>query len=177
MSDESRKVETPAFSSTFWGTVQVALVCAGIIIGIYLLPGHVPAPRRLWVPAVVEKNGSLTVMGETRQMNFWTPSVQTKDYLVKPGGAIGDPDKWQVLSNDEPLLQFGLMLHTNAEVIGYRRTEVWGHGRSVFKPGWWWTVNTLTNFSAAEMGHAYQSFWKCSSPVFIEVVENRGSEQ
>jgi len=176
MSEQSQNLEGSP-RSTFWGTIQVAFVCATILVVVYLLAPRPQPPRRLWEPVVIEKNGSLTVMGETRQMHFWTPSVQTKDYLAKTASSISDQDKWQVLSNDDSLLQFGTMLHTNSDIIGYRRTEVWGHGRSGFKPGWWWTVNALTNYSAVEMGHTYQSFWKCSSPVFIEVVESRGSEQ
>lgn len=153
------------------------LLCGTIILAAYLIGNHKPTfqPRRLWIPAVVDKNGGVTVLDETRQMNFWTPSLRTKEYLMQ-GGATNSPDQWQVLSNDEPILRFGMMLHSNASVFGYRRTEVWGHGRSFFKPGWWWSVNVATNFSATDMGRVYQDFWKCKTPVFIEVVESRGSD-
>ena len=97
--------------------------------------------------------------------------------MTKSGRTVSDVDKWQAIASDEPVMQFGMLLHSNADVLGFRRTEVWGYGRTVFKPGWWWTVNVISNYSVAELGTAYQSFWKCSSPVFIEVVDNRGSEQ
>ncbi len=168
---------TVAYPRTVWGTLPYAFVCATIVLVAYFLAPHAPPARRLWVPTVVEANGSQTSMGETRQMNFWTPSARTGDYMTKSGSAAHDPSSWQCIASDEPVMQFGMMLHSNANVLGYRRTEMWGHGRTVFKPGWWWTVNVMTNYSVAELGNAYQSFWKCTAPVFIEVVDNRGSEQ
>ncbi len=183
MSDQPQKIEgisflgqTIAYPRTFWGTLPYAFVCAAVVLVAYVCAPHAPPLRRLWLPVVVDKNGAETVMGETEQMNFWTPSVQTKDYLSQAGGSPTDPDRWQILSNEDLVMQFGLLLHSNANILGYRRTVVWGHGRSVFKPGWWWTVNVHTNFTAAEMARTYQTFWKDSTPVFIEVVQNRGSQ-
>jgi hypothetical protein len=165
-----------AYPRTLWGSLPYILVCATIVLVAYFLAPRMTPPRRLWVPIVVQKDGSQTPLGETRQMNFWTPSVRTRDYMTNRAGAGSSPDKWQMIASDEPVMQFGLLLHSNANVFGYRRTEVWGHGRTVFKPGWWWTVNVTTNYSVAELGNVYQSFWKCTAPVFIEVVDNRGSE-
>jgi hypothetical protein len=168
---------TIAYPTTFWGMMPYFFVCSAVVAIFYLTSRHqTPEPRRLWLPAVVDTNGGQLVMGETEQMNFWTPSVRTKDYLGKITDPATDPDSWQVLSNDNPLITFGMMLHTNSDVLGYRRTEVWGHGRSMFKPGWWWTVNVHTNFTVTDMAQAYHSFWKGSGPVFIEVVKNRGSD-
>jgi hypothetical protein len=166
------------YPRTIWGTLPYAFVCATIVLVAYFfaVPRAAPA-RRLWVPTVVEANGSQTSLGETRQMNFWTPSARTGEYMAKSGQTENDPKSWQSIASDEPVMQFGMLLHSNADIFGYRRTEVWGHGRSVFKPGWWWTVNVTTNYSVADLGKTYQSFWKCSTPVFIEVVDNRGSEQ
>ncbi len=168
---------TVAYPRTVWGMLPYAFVCATIVLVVYFLAPHATPARRLWVPIVVEKNGSQTSMGETRQMHFWTPSARTREYMRKSGSAGPDSSSWQAIASDEPVMQFGMLLHSNANVFGYRRTEVWGHGRTVFKPGWWWTVNVTTNYSVVDLGNAYQSFWKCSSPVFIEVVDNRGSEE
>lgn len=176
MSSQTSKNDAP-ISRTFWGTLQVLIICATVVLVVYFHAPHTAAPRRLWVPAVVEKNGSVTTLAETRQMHFWTPSAETKDYLPKISNSIAAQDKWQVISNDDMVVQFGNLLHSNKDVLGYRRYVVWGHGRSVFKPGWWWTVNVFTNFSPAEMGQTYQNYWKCGAPVMIEVVENRGSDQ
>jgi hypothetical protein len=183
MSEPPQKIEgvsflgiTVAYPRTFWGTLPYAFVCATIVLVTYFLAPHAAPARRLWLPIVVETNGSQMILGDTRQMNFWTPSARTGDFITKSGGPVSAPDKWQVIASDEPVMQFGLLLHSNANVFGYRRTEVWGRGRTIFKPGWWWTVNVTTNYSVAELGNAYQAFWKCSSPVFIEAVDNRGSE-
>jgi len=184
MSEKTQKNEgvsflgiTVAYPRTVWGTLPYAFVCATIVLVAYLLAPHAAPARRLWLPVVVEKDGSQTLMGESRQMSFWTPSARTRDYMTKNGGTVPESSSWQAIASDEPVIQFGTLLHSDPDVFGFRRTEVWGRGRSVFKPGWWWTVNVTTNYAVAELGKAYQSFWHCSSPVFIEVVDNRGSEQ
>ena len=165
-----------ACSKTLCGTASCLFVCATIAFVAYLVISSKSAPaRRLWVPVVVETNGSQTVLGETRQMEFWTPSVKTQDYLHKEGGEVAGSEKWQVIPSDDAVLQFGALLHSNQNVLGYHRVEDWGQGRTSFKPGWWWTVNVFTNYSVVDMAHAYQTFWKVSQPVFIEVIDNRGS--
>jgi hypothetical protein len=131
-------------------------------------------PRRLWSPVLIQNNGTESVLGDTRQLEFWTPSATTKDYLRKVHGQVDETEKWQVLSNDDPVVQFGVMIHSNTAVTGYRRVEDWGQGRSTYKPGWWWTVTVLTNYSATDFGRAYQNYWKSVQPVFIEIVDNRG---
>lgn len=92
-------------------------------------------------------------------------------------GKVVESEKWQVLSNEDAVVQFGLMIRSNASVLGYRRVEEWGQGRSSFKPGWWWTVNVVTNYSAATLGRAYQDYWKTKQAVFIEVIDNRGRNE
>jgi len=37
-------------------------------------------PRRLWMPVLVQTNDTVSVLGETRQVEFWTPSAKTKDF-------------------------------------------------------------------------------------------------
>jgi hypothetical protein len=178
MSKPSRKSEVAfARPDTLFGTACCLFVCATIayIAWLVIAPRFTPA-RRLWMPVVIETNGDQTVLGETRQLEFWTPSAKTKDYLVKEGGKFGDKEKWQVLPNDAAVLQFGMVLHSNQNLLGYRRVEVWGQGRTNFKPGWWWTVNAFTNYSVVDLAHTYQTFWKAPQPVFIEVIDNRGSD-
>ena len=126
---------------------------------------------------VVETNGNqTTILGETRQLEFWTPSARTKDYLHQEGGEVSTSEQWQVIPNDDAVLQFGTLLRSNVNVLGYRRVEVWGQGRTAFKTGWWWTMNVFTNYSGVDLAHDYQSFWKASQPLFVEVIDNRGSE-
>jgi hypothetical protein len=114
-------------------------------------------------------------MADTRQLEFWTPSSKTQDYLHKENGEVVPTEKWEVIPNEEAVIDFGTMLHTNKNILGFRRVEVWGQGRTPFKPGWWWTVNVLTNYTAEDLGHSYQNFWKSSQAVFVEVIDNRGS--
>ena len=159
-------------------TFSCVIICATIAFVAWLAYSPESTPgRRLWIPVVIETNGTATVMGETRQMEFWTPSAKTKDYLAKHGGQVSEREKWQILPSDDAVIQFGSVLHTNASVFGYRRTEVWGQGRSDYKPGWWWTMTVSTDFPAKELAHIYQQYWKSTQPVFVEVIDNRGSSE
>lgn len=176
MSDHFQKGEK---ASTNPGSLfGILCVCGTIAFIAHLLFAQGAIPRRLWSPVVIDTSGQETVLGDTRQLEFWTPSVQTREYLAKgANGEIADSDRWQVISNEDAVLQFGMMLHTNKNVLGYRRVEVAGQGRTPFKAGWWWTLNVLTNYSAADLGQAYQAFWKPHQAVFIEVIDNRGSAE
>jgi len=167
-----------AWPRTFWGTLPFAFVCAAVVAVVYLLRApKTEEARRLWTPIVVETNGTQTVLGESRQMEFWTPSARTKEFLAAEGGVIGDKHKWEIIPSDDVALKFGSLLHSNFNVLGYRRVEVWGHGRTSFKPGWWWSVNVTTNCPVGDLTRAYQDFWKPPSAIFIEVIDNRGGEK
>jgi hypothetical protein len=90
-------------------------------------------------------------------------------------GQVVPTETWEAISNEDAVLQFGTMLHTNLSVLGYRRIEVWGQGRTNFKPGWWWTLNVLTNYTAGDLAQSYEQFWKSHQTLFVEVIDNRGS--
>lgn len=165
------------YPRTFWGALSVGFVCAAIvIICSHASTPKAQEPRRLWTPVVIETNGNQTILGETRQMEFWTPSARTKDFIIAKDGTVFSKEKWEVIPTDETDFQFGAMLHTNANVLGYRRVEVWGHGRTSYKPGWWWSVNVTTNYTVADLTRAYMDFWKPPAPIFIEVIDNRGRD-
>lgn len=74
------------------------------------------------------------------------------------------------------MTQFGILLRANSNGLGYRRTAVWGHGRTTLKPGWWWTMPVVTNYSVQNFIHACRGFWKSSYAVFVEAIENPGPE-
>ena len=177
MSDQPEKnAGASACPRALCGVLPCAFVCATIaFIACLLFARHSAAPRRLWVPVVVETNGNQTVLAETRQMEFWTPSVKTQDYLHKDKREIGDKEKWQVIASDDTVSQFGMVLHSNHNVFGYRRVEEWGQGRSSFKPGWWWTMNVTTDYSVVDLAKIYHEYWKSQQPVLVEVIDNRGS--
>src|SRR5271157_5946901 len=91
------------------GALSMVIICAVIAVGTYLVVSQHPEPsRRLWMPVVVETNGNQTVLGETRQMEFWTPSMKTKDYLGKNGAEVGEQEKWQMIPSDDIVTQFGM---------------------------------------------------------------------
>jgi len=177
MNEPSQEYEG-AFScpKTFCGVVCFLGICATVAFITFILSPHPQQPRRLWTPVIVQTNGDETILPESRQLEFWTPSAKTRDYLHEENGQIVPTETWEVISNDDPVVQFGGMLHSNVSVLGYRRVEVWGQGRTTFKPGWWWTVNVLTNYTASDLAQSYEEFWKSHSAVFVEVIDNRGRE-
>jgi hypothetical protein len=169
----------PARRANFWSALSLAIICGALaFIALQVTrpqPSH--STRRLWTPIVVTPDGTETVIqGGTRRLEFWTPSARTKDHLPRDGGALRDRDQWEAIASDVPVTQFGMLLRTNSNVLGYRRTEVWGHGRTTLKPGWWWTMTVVTNYTVQNFIHAYRGFWKSSNAVFVEVIENPGPE-
>ena len=170
---------TAARKTNLWSMLIVAVVCATVAYIAHQLIHQVPAhpARRLWTPIVVTPNGAETPLpAATRRLEFWTPSSRTKDHLAREGGGIRERDKWEVLASEEPIQQFGMLLRTNSNVLGYRRAEVWGHGSTVLKPGWWWTMTVTTNYSVQTLMQAYRDFWKSSNAVYVERIENPGEE-
>jgi hypothetical protein len=163
-----------ADSNILLGVLCCLIICGTVCFVAVRLAAGPPPLRRLWSPIVIETNGNQTALADSRQLEFWTPSAATRDYLRKDGDQIIETERWQALSNDDRVVQFGDLLRSNGAVLGYRRVMEWGQGRTEFKPGWWWTVNVITNYSPEQLGRAYQDFWKSGQAVFIEVVDNRG---
>lgn len=135
------------------------------------------ASPRIWTPILVTPQGDELIQPNTRRFEFWTPSVKTKDYLTKENGNVRERDKWEEVSSEDRVNEFGTLLRSNPYVLGYRRYEVWGHGRTVAKPGWWWAATVTTNYSVGDLVRAYRGFWKSSNSVFVEVIDNRGREE
>lgn len=162
-----------------WAAVSVALICFTVA---YLTHHARESQRtrpvqRLWKPIVVTPEGNATTLPPaTRRLEFWTPSAHTKDFLAGEDGAIRPRDRWEALLSDEPVKLFGLILRTNSHVLGYRRAEVWGHGRTLLKPGWWWTMTVTTNYSVQSLTRTYRDFWKSTNTLFVEMIENPGEE-
>jgi hypothetical protein len=163
---------------TFWGFMSCLAICAtvGFVSFLYLTP-RPNETRRLWLPVIIQTNGDELTLGESRQLEFWTPSAATRDYLETEKGQVVDIQKWQILSNDDPVTQFGLVLHSNRDIFGYRRVEEWGQGRSSYKPGWWWTMSVTTNFAPEDLVRIYRAYWKTPQAVRVEVIDSRGIEE
>jgi hypothetical protein len=173
-SQKSAGSSNPA--NALFATIRTVFVCTTILLLAYLFFPHTEAPRRLWKPVLIDTNGTTMILPESRQLEFWTPSAKTKDYLHTEKGQIVPTETWEVISNDDVVQQFGQVLHTNSYILGYRRVEVWGQGQTTYKPGWWWTVNVFTNYTANDLEHVYNDFWQSHQVLFVEVIDNRGSE-
>ena len=170
-----------AYPKTLWATLPFAFACATIAFIAYLFlhssPEQSAEPRRVWTPIVIMTNGIQTIQGDMRRMEFWTPSARTKDYVAREGGGVRERDKWEILSSDEPVIEFGKLLRSDSSVAGYRRAEVWGHGRTILKPGWWWTMTVTTNYPVDKLMRTYRDFWKSPNSVFVEVIDNGGIDE
>jgi hypothetical protein len=166
-----------ASTGTLIGTLCCLCICATVAFLIYMSVPHNEPPRRLWKPVLIDTTGGETILPETRQLEFWTPSAKTKDYLHLEKGQIVPTEAWEAISNDDPDIAFGAILHTNTAILGYRRVEVWGQGQTTYKPGWWWTVNAFTNYMAVDLARTYNDFWQSHQVLFVEVIDNRGSEE
>ena len=175
MNEPAHEKDAFATPNALFLTIRTICICATILLLAYLFVPHPHEARRLWTPDLIQTNGTETVLGESRQLEFWTPSAKTKDYLHMENGQVVPTETWEAISNEDAVLQFGTMLHTNLSVLGYRRIEVWGQGRTNFKPGWWWTLNVLTNYTAGDLAESYEQFWKSHQTLFVEVIDNRGS--
>ncbi len=55
-------------------------------------------------------------------------------------------------------------------MVGYRRWEVWGHGLTRFKAGWWWSMTVQKDFDPAEFSKTYRDFWHTPGTVYMEVI-------
>ncbi len=67
------------------------------------------------------------------------------------------------------------MLKSNQNVLGYRRVDVWGQGQTLYKPGWWWTVNVFTNYTAVILPTLMKISGTTTNILFVEVIDSRGS--
>ena len=110
--------------NALFATIRCVFICATIVLIVYLFIPHTEAPRRLWKPVLIDTNGTTMILPESRQLEFWTPSARTKNYLHTEKSQVVPTEAWEVISNDDVVQQFGSILHTNSFILGYRRVEV-----------------------------------------------------
>lgn len=161
------------YPSSIFGTLAVLFVCATIATAVCVLltakPEQIRAVRSLWSTVQVEPDGTQIIQHDTMRVEFWTPSSKTKDYLRD-----NDAKQWQATATEDQVTQFGNLLRKDPNIAGYRRTEVWGQGRTELKPGWWWTMTVHTNYSIGKFVSQYTAFWKSQDLIYIEITGNRG---
>src|SRR5579871_3589873 len=96
----------------FFAAICCVGICGMVCFVAYSNTNHTQ-PRRLWSPMIVGSTNGGTILGETRQLEFWTPSSKTKDYLHQEKGEVTPTEKWQIIGSEDPLLEFGSMLRSN----------------------------------------------------------------
>lgn len=152
----------------------MAILCGTIafIVLRFTAPKKTAPPHRLWTPLVINNLNTEMVVPDTLRLEFWTPSVKTKEFLTREAGDTNR--NWEAIESEQLVTDFGKHLRKDPDVVGYRRTEVWGHGRTALKPGWWWSITVRTNYPVSKLAKSYREFWKTPSSVFVEVIDNRG---
>ena len=165
--------------STLWGTAACGAMCAAVVLCVYFIL-HAP-PEHLRAVGVAffhaEPNGPAKREKGERSYGFWTPSPATRVELQRQGSAATD-DEWMATADEKKLKEFAKNLRNTAGVQGYRRAEVWGHGRGMDKPelpGLWWTVRAKKNFSVDKLSAFYHEQWKNTEAVYIEVFDASGT--
>ncbi len=173
-------IRSQASAKSFWSFLSILSICALLAFAIYTFAPEkksVAPARRLWTPLVVNNLNTEMIVPDTLRLEFWTPSAKTKDFVSKEPKDAGDTNRnWEVIESEEMVAQFGQALRKDTDVVGYRRSEVWGHGRTGLKPGWWWSITVRTNYPVAKLAKSYREFWKTPSSVFVEVIDNRGHD-
>src|SRR5262249_39124757 len=112
-----KRHHTVVGGANFCGLLCCLIICATVVfVALRFAPRSEPQ-RRLWTPVVVQTNGSDVIIGATRQLAFWTPSSKTQDYLHKENGEVVPNEKWEVIPNEDAVINFGTMLHTNKNIL------------------------------------------------------------
>lgn len=105
------------------------------------------------------------------QIAFWTPSPETAVDLrsLYPSGVPLDK-QWQMDVTEERSREFGKYLTSifGDQLLGYRRTPVFGRGLNTIKNGYWWTITVRTSVSVQIFYIHYKTFWKTNEKIYIE---------
>lgn len=153
---------------TIWGTISLASIIAGICTIVYIVAVHAN-------PEVVKEIASTFVIGRAStgktevtvgryQIQFWTPSVQTK--------YSKDCGSWEKVETDSRLDEFAARLLTDRRVRGYRRYEVTGQGIGHRRQGYWWVLTVDDDYTPAVFAKVYEDFWKNKGAIYIEILHS-----
>ena len=157
-----------SYPRTVWGTVSVACFIVGICFIVWVV---VKTPKALETvtQAFITRAGPdrAEVFGSHYLIQFWTPSVRTKE--------ADDVADWEKVDSDAKLSEFADVLFKDRRLSGYRRYEVVGRGISSTRAGAWWVVTADTTYKPTDLVRAYQKFWKTDAFVFIEVLRPAGA--
>jgi len=155
------------YPRTVFGLLAVIAVCVTICLSLYVAgtarPENVAAIVSLWTPRIGDEP-----IEDTFLLQFWTPSALTKEAFA---GSSDDAWKWQDCSEVDAKA-FGDKLHENKSVVGYRRWEVFGHGTSTPKHGYWWVLTVREEFTIPDLEKAYREHWGMpeEKQLYIETV-------
>lgn len=171
------------YPETAYALAGLFVVVLGIFAVLYLVLVVANTERLTLVTrAIYQWNGRRIESPEqSRVVQFWSPSSDTCQYAQKDSvGKVVADDNWLCVS-DQKVKDFDEKVIQYPEVIGYRRHNVFGHGRTEFKEGLWWTLNVTKKFSIESFVYSYSQFWGNKRDVYVEEIGSRnvfvGSKQ
>jgi len=156
---------------TSWYAVSGVLIVSallGFIAWVYFVSAgheHLEAFSGL-VQHRFSSKGILEEKTNYRIIQFWTPSEKTQKDLETSKTVDEDP-KWQTVS-EEKVDEFGRRLTKMSTVAGHRRYEVSGHGRAVYKRGWWWVVTIKDELKLDDFAKFYTGYWGNPNDIYFE---------
>jgi len=155
------------------GVAIVSLLVAFVVWVVFVAAGHehLFAVSNL-IQHRISPTGELEEKTSFRLIQFWTPSVKTQRDIEK-NGVVPEKRKWEVVT-EEKVDDFGAKLAQTKGVVGHRRQEVAGQGRSGFKHGWWWVVTIKDDFDLKILAKFYSDYWGNPDDVYLE--EHRAHE-
>ena len=149
--------------------VALVAIVAGIVACVYFVVvegkrDNLHAVRGWWTSASVDTSGATTPFRGRKLLQFWTPSLRTKEST--------DAKPWEKLATEETIHGFGAVLKSDSRVLGFRRQEVFGHGRTKSKWGWWWSVTVAHDYQPDDLLKVYSEYWKIRESIYVEITSN-----
>ena len=151
------------------GVLALAIVLISYIYFVEAKPHNLGAFTEL-TQRFFSPSGVLEETNYFRMIQFWTPSEKTQ--LAIPKNSITDR-KWEIV-DESKVREFDQMLYklkVEGTIIGFRRYESYGAGRSGLKYGWWWIVTINKELKLEDFAKKYSDFWKNPESVYFEEIK------
>ncbi len=156
------------YPQTIWGVLSIVSVIIGICVLVWIItvkanPNNIKAINQSFVIARSTSEQTDPIEGRY-QIQFWTPSVMTKQSADIMG--------WEKIDTDEKLDNFADYLLKDSRVRGYRRYDVIGQGIGNRRKGMWWVLTVDNDYEVVDFVKAYQEFWKSTGSIYVEVLRS-----
>jgi hypothetical protein len=151
------------------GVIVIGLVLASLLSVLAMLL-YGPSERVVFRSGYFERSGKIVSQtNKPRMVQFWTPSVETSNWLEKDkNGKTREDEQWEQVSENK-IREFDELLAKMKTVDGYRRYKVYGHGQQSFREGWWWVLTVRNDFQIEDFVKEYSNFWG-DNEIYVEQI-------